>query len=326
MVEGASTRILYIFIDIILPLVFGYMLKQRRILSPRHCNGLIRFNIIVIISILTLLSFWGMPLRADLLSLPFFAFFNAFVPLLIILALRLHRRFASQMDRGSYLIASMPSNTTALGGLCGYLLYGEIAFAYSQIIGIFQNLVMFFVLFPMGYYYQNGGQNSNIAAFFRKNWKPIFLNWNQLSVLAILIGIGLYASGIPRPPVLGEIFQDLVHISAWSALLPIGYMIDFSHLRQYCRPTLNLIPIKLIVTPLLSYVLAVQFTADPVLLGSLVIIMSTPCAINALITARLYDLNVNMAMAPFITTTILYIFLLYPLFYLLVTLGYLPFK
>jgi predicted permease len=72
--------------------------------------------------------------------------------------------------------------------------------------------------------------------------------------------------------------------------------------------------------------LASFFTSDPVLLGTLIIVMSTPCAINALITERLYGLNVNLAMAPFITTTIVYILILYPAFYLLVTLGWLPFK
>lgn len=171
--DGASMRILYIFIDIILPLAVGYVLKQRQLVSSEQCNRLIRFNIIVIVTILTLLSFWVMPLRAELLSLPFFAFFNAFFPLGIILVLHLQKRFSLKLDRGSYLIAAIPSNTTALGGLCGYLLYGEIAFAYSQIIGIFQNLVMFFILFPMGYYYQHSGQNSHILTFMKANWKGI---------------------------------------------------------------------------------------------------------------------------------------------------------
>lgn len=324
--DVASMRIFYIFMDIILPLAVGYFLNQRHLISSQQCNRLIRFNIIVIVTILTLLSFWVMPLRTDLFSLPFFAFFNAFFPLGIILLLGLQKGFAKKLDRGSYLIAAIPSNTTALGGLCGYLLYGEIAFAYSQIIGIFQNLVMFFILFPMGYYYQHSGQSSNPLAFFRSNWKGIFLNWNQLSVIAIVIGMGLYAAHVPRPAVLGQLFQYLVHISAWSALLPIGYLIDFSHLRQYCRATLNLIPIKMFLTPIVSYVLALAFTSDPILLGTLIIIMASPCAINALITERLYNLNVNLAMAPFITTTLLYIFILYPIFYILVTLGYLPFK
>lgn len=324
--DGANIRIVYIFIDIILPLAVGYFLNQRQLVSPQQCNRLIRFNIIVIVTILTLLSFWVMPLRTDLLSLPFFAFFNAFFPLGVIVLLGLQKRFSQKLDRGSYLIAAIPSNTTALGGLCGYLLYGEIAFAYSQVIGIFQNLVMFFILFPMGYYYQHSGQDSQVLTFIKSNWKGIFLNWNQLSVVAIVVGMGLYAAHVPRPAVLGQLFQYLVHISAWSALLPIGYLIDFSHLTQYCRATLNLIPIKMLLTPTVSYLLALEFTSDPVLLGTLTIIMASPCAINALVTERLYHLNVNLAMAPFITTTLLYILILYPLFYILVTLGYLPFR
>ena len=313
------------FIDIVLPLVVGYFLKQKQIISSQQCTMLMRFNIICVMSVMSLLSIWVLPLKAELLSLPFFALFNAFCPLAFILLFKLQRRFADKIDRGSYLVSAMPSNTTALGGLCGYLLYGEIAFAYSQIICVFQGLLMFFVLFPMGYYYHNSGQTTNIPAFFKANWKNIFINWNQLSVVAIAVGICLYVAGVPRPAVLGNIFQGLVHINAWAAMMPIGYLIDFTHLKVYCKPTLDLIPLKLFITPALSYIIAVQITSDPVLIGSLVIMMATPCAINALVTARLYGLNVDLAMAPFITTTVFYTLILFPIFYLLVSWGYLSF-
>lgn len=236
------------------------------------------------------------------------------------------RKFSSFVDRGSYLIAAIPANTGMLGGLCSYILYGEMSYAYVQIIGVFQNLLMFFVLFPMGYYYQHGGKDRNFFVFFKDNWKAIFINWNQLSVVALVIGTALHAAGIPRPAAGTTIFQALIHVSAWVALIPVGYLIDFSHFKDYARQTLDLIPIKMVLTPLASYFLALCFTSDPVLLGTIVIVMATPCAINALITERLYDLNVNLAMAPFITTQLLYILILYPAFYLLVSWGYLPFK
>ncbi len=323
--ESTGTRIIFIFFDILLPLIAGYILRQKNALTSQQCNFLIRFNIIVIMTILTLLSFWILPLRSELLMLPFFSFFNAFLPWAIVIACGLYKRFQTATDRGSYIIAAIPSNVGALGGLCGYILYGEISFAYVQMVGIFQNLVMLFILFPMGYYYQHlgeAGRSPNVSI----HWKDVFINWNQLSIVGIAGGMLLYAAQIPRPPVLGTVFQALVHISAWAALLPIGYLIEFSNLKQYYRTTLNLIPIKLLITPIASYMLASFFTSDPVLLGTLIIVMSTPCAINALITERLYGLNVNLAMAPFITTTIVYILILYPAFYLLVTLGWLPFK
>lgn len=145
----------------------GYAAKQRRWLTPEQSNWLIRFNIIVIMTALTLLSFWVLPMRTDLLSLPFFAFFNGLLPLAVVLLLGRQRKFSSFVDRGSYLIAAIPANTGTLGGLCSYILYGEMSYAYVQIIGVFQNLLMFFVLFPMGYYYQHGGKDHNFSSFQR---------------------------------------------------------------------------------------------------------------------------------------------------------------
>lgn len=72
-----------------------------------------------------------------------------------------------------------------------------MSYAYVQIIGVFQNLLMFFVLFPMDYYYQHGGKDRNFFVFFKDNWKSIFINWNQLSVVALVIGTALHAAGIP---------------------------------------------------------------------------------------------------------------------------------
>lgn len=324
--EDTTFRILFIFTDIVLPMFLGYQARQRRWLTPAQSNWLIRFNIVVIVTALTLLSFWILPLRRDLLCLPFFAFFNGLLPLAVVLILGLQKHFSSFVDRGSYLIAAIPANTGMLGGLCSYILYGEMAYAYVQIIGVFQNLLMFFLLFPMGYYYQNGGQNYDFLAFFKENWKAIFINWNQLSVVAIFIGTALHLLGVPRPETLGTAFQGLIHVSAWVALIPIGYLIDFSHIAAYIKKTLNLIPIKMLLTPLCAYLIALFFTSDPVLLGTIIIVMGTPCAVNALVTVRLYNLNVNLVMAPFITTQLLYILIIYPAFYLLVHFGVLPFK
>lgn len=323
----AESQILYIFFDILLPLAVGYILKCKSVISSDQCNGLIRFNIRVIMTILTLLSFWILPLRPELVVLPTFAFTNALVPLGIVLLLGLQRHFTNLNDRGSYLITTLPSNLGALGGLCSYLLYGELAFAYVQIVSIFQNLVMFFILFPMGFYYQNKLSHPERNVSFRQmNWKEVIFNWNQISVLGIATGIVLYVVGIPRPPILGTAFQYPIHISAWTALVPIGYLIDFSSLGKYYKVTLDFIPIKLLITPAVLYVVSTWFFSAPVLLGTLIIMMGSPCAINALVTTRLYGLNVNLSMAPFITTTLIYVLILYPAFYVLVTYGYLPFK
>ena len=103
-------------------------------------------------------------------------------------------------------------------------------------------------------------------------------------------------------------------------------MIEFSSFKQYYKQTLDLVPIKMLITPAIIYVLSTFVFSDPVLIGSLLVLMSMPTAINSLFAVRLYDLNVNLAMSAFITTTVVYVFILYPAFYFLVHAGILPFK
>ncbi|MGE1061907.1 hypothetical protein NXG27_04595 [Megasphaera paucivorans] len=325
--DATELRIVFIFVDLILPLIVGYVLKKINKLTAGQCNWLIRFNIIIIFTILSILSFWVMPLRVELMMLPFFGFFCSALPLGIVYFFHLQRKFPDKLEQGSYVITAIPSNIVTIGGLCAFILYGEVGFAYAQMVGVFQNLVMLFVCFPMGYYFKFRSIHKNEPfAMGNLNWRSVFINWNQVSVAGMILGIILYIIDVPRPEALGTLFQALVHMGAWFALIPIGYMIDFSGLKKYYWSTFDLAPIKMIITPAISYLIAALFTNDPVLLGSVIILMATPCAINALITARLYGLNVNLSMAPFITTVGLYIFVLFPAFYLLVTNRILPFK
>lgn len=314
-------RFLFVITDLIFPLIVGYWLKKTSRVSAAQCNWLIRFNIIIIYTILSLLSFWVLPLRAELFLLPLFGLSSALLPGLIAYAGRFYKRFDSICDQGSYLITSIPSNIGTLGGLCTFILYGELGFAYAQMVCVFQNILLFMICFPLGQYYKGRVQGTAQEGFLHMDWRSVILSWNQMPMVGMVVGMVLYIGDVPRPPFLGSVFESLVHIGAWTALLPIGYMIDFSGLSHYYKKTLNLAPIKMIFSPLLLFLMARLCFDDPVILGTLLVLMSTPCAINALVTIRLYGLNVDLSMAPFISTTLIYLLLLYPLFYFLVTNG-----
>lgn len=321
-----ESRILLIIIDVIMPLATGYLLKECHVLNEARCNTLIRINIRVVTTVLVTLIFWVLPLRPELMLLPVFMLLNACIPVAIIFLFHLQKRFASPADQGSYIISALLTNLGMLGGLCGYIMYGERAFAYAQLTAFFQNFITFFIAFPLGAYYKYSTEAGGTLSFSRMNWRSAFINWNQLPVIGMAVGISLYVSGTPRPEVLTHVLDSLVHVTAWSGLVPIGFMIEFSTLGTYYKKTLDLIPIKMIITPAILYVLSIFCFTDPVLIGTLLIIMSMPTAIFSLFAVRLYDLNVNLAMAAFITTTVVYVFLLYPSFYFLVNWGYLPFK
>ena len=130
--NDAQLRILFVFTDLILPLVLGYYLHQRSIISDRLCNRLISFNIIWICTLLSLLSFWVLPLTAELLWLPAFSFIFAAIPGIISVC-TFARRHKEPLDRGAYIISSLLANIGTLGGLCAFILYGETGFAYVEI-------------------------------------------------------------------------------------------------------------------------------------------------------------------------------------------------
>ena len=73
-------RILLVFTDILLPLAAGYLLKIHNLMPQKACDWLIRFNVVVMVTVLTLMSFWVLPLSAQLLWLPLIGVLITAVP------------------------------------------------------------------------------------------------------------------------------------------------------------------------------------------------------------------------------------------------------
>jgi len=309
-------KLVYIFIDLLLPLMLGYFFRRSQYLSEKNCDKLIVFNILVISTALSILSFWNLPLTWELIWLPCFGILLSIIPGATAYLIS-KNKYDSSLEKGSYLASAILSNTGTLGGLCAYIIFGEAAFAYTQIVGLVQNLVLFLFCFPMAQYYKQQscyGQEKQKLTF-----ASMFLNRNQLPVVGLVIGIILCVSGVPRPAFLGVVFDPLVHVAAWTALIPAGYSINFSGMKEYYGSTFDLIPIKFVVTPVLGYLLAREVFNDQALLGTILILASVPTGINAIVTARLYGLNLHVSGAAFVLTTAVFLVLVYPILFFWIT-------
>lgn len=304
----------YIFIDLLLPLMLGYFFHSKHWLSEQFCNRLMMVNILVFCTALSVLSFWVLPLTFDLIWLPVFGVLLSIIPGAAAYMSSLHR-YKNGLDKGAYLASAMLSNLGTLGGLCAYILFGESGFAYTQIVSMFQNLVLFLFCFPMAQYYQrrNEGLEGRLPAV---TFSSLFFSKNQLPIVGLAVGMVFYLCGVPRPAFLGELFNPLIHITAWTALIPVGYSIDFSAMKKYYKIIWDLVPIKFIITPLISYLAAYQLFHDPVILYTILLLSTAPTAINAVVTARLYGLNLHIAGAAFVLTTAVFLFIVYPMLFL----------
>ena len=307
-----NTRLIYLGTDLILPLIVGYLLYQRRLLSDAAVNLLIRINVIVFFTLLSLFSFWALPLTRDLLILPAFFAFIILFPGFISWRF-LGRRFHSPIDRGTHLISALLSNIGTLGGICAYIIYGEPGFAYAQIGGACQNLILVLLAFPAAQYYyllhKNRGRSARLDG---RAFLGLLISWNQLSLLGMAAGLLLNLFGAVRPPVLSSAFSYLIHISAWFAMLPVGSLINFRRARHFVYLTLDMIFLRFLLVPLVAYFAARIVISDPVIRNALVLFAGVPAAINATLTARLYHLNVDYTIAVFLVTTVLYLTVLFP--------------
>ena len=315
--DDINARLVYLLTDLILPLVVGYVLYQRRLLSDTAVNRLIRINVIVFFTLLSLFSFWALPLTRDLLLLP--AFFALIILFPGFLSWRfLGRRFHSPIDRGTHLISALLSNIGTLGGICAYIIYGERGFAYAQIGGACQNLTLVLLAFPAAqYFYLLHKAHGRTARMEGRGFLGLLVSWNQPSILGMAAGLLLNIGGFARPPVLSEAFSYIIHVSAWFAMLPVGSLINIHRARHFFYLTADMILLRFLIVPLVTYAAAQLFIRDPIVQNALVIFASVPAAINATLTARLYRLNVDYTIAVFLVTTILYLTVLFPVTFFL---------
>lgn len=308
-----SQKLLIFVVDLLFPLAIGYWCRRRNYFNEAFFSRMITLNVLVLYPVLSILSFWVMRLNSELIWLPFLGVFTSLIAGLAAYP-RARAKYAGGLDQGSYILSAILSNHLTLGGLCVFILYGETGFAYVQLIVLFYNLVVFLFCYPLAQYYRRRNQPGGSGLSF----KAVLFNRNQLPVLGVAIGIFLYAGGLPRPAWATAVFDPLVHIAAWTALIPVGYSADFTEMQKYWRDMIDLAFIKFLVTPLCTFALGTLLLQDPIVLNTLVVVASTPTAINAVITVRLHDLNLHLAMAAFVLTTALFLLLVYPsLFFLM---------
>jgi len=314
-------RLLFVFIDMSGPLLLGYALKKYHLAGSGTINFLIECNIIGFVTSLAILSFWVLPLTSDLVILPLLGVFITIVPG-VIGWLFFSGAYRDFLERGSYMLSAMLSNIGSMAGLCAFILYDEIGFAYVQLVALLQNFLLIIICFPIARYYRDRYEAQQARVKFTLNWRKMFLTWNQLGVIGMIIGIALNVQGVERPPVFDTVFQILMHGGTWLALVPVGYVMDLGGAHRYYGRLKSLLALRFVIVPLLFYAVCKPlFSDEPVLLNSMLLVGLTPGAINSVITAQLYKLNVDLPVANFIVTTVIFCLVIFPAFFLYLYFG-----
>lgn len=150
----------------------------------------------------------------------------------------------------------------------------------------------------------------------KRTFREMFFTWNQVSILGMLAGAALSLGGVKQPDCFAPFFAALVHISAWIQFLPVGLLLNFAAARRQLNlNVLKLIPLKFIVMPAIIWLFCFFVFSDKTITATLVIQSACPVAINTVFCCALYGLKTDTAMAAFVSTTIVFLAVLCPIFF-----------
>lgn len=299
------SRIFEFFLSVILPIIIGYLIKELFKVKKERLDILLFINIMLILPISVALTFWNMKLNSSMLLLPIIGFITPLISGAIGYFL-CHKKYDDPKQQGSYILASMLNNRGAIGGLTMFILYGEIGYAYVNLILLFASITVFFIAYPMASYFSNRSSNE------KRSFKSFVFKKTNLPILGALAGIMLNLFAGERPEFITPYINPLIKSMAWLSLIPVGTSIDFHGVKKHIKKTLDISLVRFILMPLLTASVAYPLIADMQMATTVVLISMMPVAINSVVISKLTKLDEDVSVSAFLFSTAVYMFIIFP--------------
>ncbi len=262
-------------------------------------QGLQMVALFVCIPLAAMLSLWGLA-RPDARLLV--------LPLLGIAAWGVGGLFAVMLARllrlgnpqtGSLYCCGCFSNIGAIGSLVCLFWLGEASIALTALYRLCEEIFYFSVAMPVARRYGSGD-----TALFRRPYRSPLL---YAVLCALGLGITLNVLAVHRPPVLAHVASALVIASTVFFLFSIGLGLRISRLGCYILPSLGICAIKFLLVPACvvggACMLGLHTLGDGLVLKTVAILAAMPVAMNALIPPSLFHLDLDLANACWIYST-----------------------
>jgi len=227
----------------------------------------------------------------------------------------------TRKQTGSYFACGSFSNIGSIGALVVFVFLGEEAFAYVPLYRLFEEVFYFTIGFPIAKYFSpddEGAPNETMALRLKRVFSDIFVVG---ALASITIGGGLNLAGAERPEIFGTLNAVFIPVGTLILLVSIGMAMRFSSIGHYVRECAAIAGIKFVILPvtacLVGYLSGLGATHEGLPLKVVLILSSAPVAFTALIPPSIYDLDLELSNACWLTST-LALFGVLPVVYLLI--------
>ncbi|WP_306120797.1 MULTISPECIES: AEC family transporter [unclassified Roseitalea] len=225
--------------------------------------------------------------------------FAIFALMFVIAILRTGGRIAESTVMG---LAAAYGNIGYMGPGLALLAFGEAAVVPVALIFCFDN-TLHFIIAPLMMALSDQGADRPPA--YRLALDVVRRIVFHPFILATIVGIGAAVFGLRPPAPVQTLLDYLAGAAAPCALFAMGVTLALRPLRRVPVETVFIVPIKLIVQPLLAYVL-VSYVGDfpPVWVYSAMLLAALPSATNVYVIAQQYGVWVERASAMVLLTTV----------------------
>jgi hypothetical protein len=322
-------KLLFTLGVITLGLSLGYSIQRlaasRRLILPLPIvdlrRGLQKVGLLFFMYFSFMATVWI--IRVDslrLVALPAIGLFVLFLG--GVLALGFARAFGlSRRQTGSYFACGSFSNIGSIGALVVFVFLGEEAFAFVPLYKLFEEVFYFAVGFPIAKYFSPADATASeetMALRLKRVFSDIFV---IVALASITIGGGLNLAGVERPEVFGTLNALFIPVGTFILLVSIGMAMRFSSIGRYVRECAAIAGIKFVLLPatacLIGYFIGFGSMHQGLPLKVVLILSAAPVAFTALIPPSIYDLDLDLSNACWLTST-LALFGVLPILYLLI--------
>lgn len=250
-----------------------------------------------------MLSLWGLPQpRPELLSLPLLGLLSYIAGGALAICAS-HLLGLSRKQTGSFFCCGTFTNIGAVGGLVCLIFLGEETIALVALYRLMEELYYFSIAFPIAQWFGQAAPG-RLPGF--KSFRPTPMLGAIL--LALSMGIVFNLLKIPRPDICNLLASTSVIIATVFFLFSIGLTLQIAHLAGDAGKSAILCLIKFAGIPAIvvpaAWLLGLGQLEGGLPLKTVAVLCSMPVAMTALMPPALFHLDLNLANACWIFSTL----------------------
>ncbi|MCR5815198.1 MAG: hypothetical protein K6G15_12015 [Desulfovibrio sp.] len=303
------SRLIVSVVLIFVSLALGYLWRRQILARQGQSQHLISLRdrlqflaFFVFIPLSSMLSLWGLPTPDErLLLFPLLGLSAWTIGGLLGLVFAFLAHF-SRAGTGSLFCCATFSNIGAVGTLVCVVFFGEISIAYVALYRLFEELFYYGLAIPVATRFKGNGacevrvQGMRISRLL------------CLVIAALATGLILNRLHLPRPEVFGYLSAAMSILACVLALFSIGLGLRPSRLTGYKWACLFTMLIKFLLVPVvvtsLAYALGFAKIDAGLPVKIVLLLSSMPVAMNALLPPALLSLDLDMANACWLLSTL----------------------